>query len=206
MVSKSVEGEIRQPLTLSAKESLRMHHPWTGTAGFLFFATDRFVAVAATMTCGWNFISPTGWCAHTAVPASREWLIESIDHAMRTSENLQGTEIHRDREKREALNALGLERNNALWVEIRKAYKYRTPANARASTWMVAVEVTKTEIRVCAIIKNRNGTWGAWESPHTSKRILLPLNATAEEITDATLKMLTLSTLRGLTMQEAFET
>lgn len=182
-----------------------MRNPWDGTAGFLFFATDRFVAVAATMTCGWNFISPTGWCAHTAAPASREWLIENIDHAMRTSENLQGTEIHRDREKREALSALGLERNNALWAEIRKAYKYRTPANARASTWMVTVKVAKTELRVCAIIKRRNGTWMGWESPYTSKRILLPLDATAEDITDATLKMLTLSTLRGLTMQEAAE-
>ncbi|GBR48047.1 hypothetical protein GRO01_10120 [Gluconobacter roseus NBRC 3990] len=91
-----------------------MPNPWEGTAGFLFFATDRFVAVAALMRCGWGFISPTGWCAHTATPASREWLIENIDHAMRTSENLQGTEIQRDREKREALSALGLERNNAL--------------------------------------------------------------------------------------------
>ena len=182
-----------------------MLNPWEGTAGFLFFATDRFVAVAATMTCGWNFISPTGWCAHTEAPASREWLIENIDHAMRTSENLQGTEIHRDREKREALNALGLERNNALWAEIRKAYKYRTPANARASTWMVTASTNKTGIQVDAIIKHRNGTWEAWERRYTSKRIFLPLDATAEDITDATLKMLTLSTLRGLTMQEAAE-
>ncbi|MBS1035409.1 hypothetical protein [Gluconobacter cerinus] len=184
-----------------------MPNPWKGADGFLFFATDRFVAVAAMMRCGWGFISPTGWCAHTAAPASREWLIENIDHAMRTSENLQGTEIQRDREKREALSALGLERNNALWAEIRKAYKYRTPANARASTWMVAVslEKTRSRIQVAAIIKRRNGTWMSWESPHTSKRIFLPLDATAEDITEATLKMLTLSTLRGLTMQEAVE-
>lgn len=184
-----------------------MPNPWKGTDGFLFFATDRFVAVAATMTCGWNFISPTGWCAHTAAPASREWLIENIDHAMRTSEDLQDTEIFHDCKQRKALQALGLKRNDALWAEIRRAYKYRTPANARASTWMVAVslEKTRSRIQVAAIIKHRNGTWESWESPHTSKRIFLPLDATAEDITDATLKMLTLSTLRGLTMQEAAE-
>lgn len=61
-------------------------------------------------------------------------------------------------------------------------------------------------LQVAAIIKRRNGTWESWESPHTSKRIFLPLDATAEDITDATLKMLTLSTLRGQTMQEAAET
>jgi len=183
-----------------------MHNPWDETAGFLFFTTDRFVAVFAMMDCGWGFVSPTGWCAHTAAPASQEWLIDNIDHALRTSENLRNTELFYDDDAVKALMQSGSDRNDALWADIRKAYKYRTPANARASTWMVTVRPIKSGINVNAIIKNRNGTWAAWESPHTSKRILLPLNATAAEITDATLKMLTLSTLRGLTMKEASET
>ena len=173
--------------------------------GCLFFESERFVAVLSLMTCGGSFVSPTGSCVPTPSPTSKQWIVENIERAIETRQNLKGTEFQRDASTRNALKEQGFARNDALWHDIYKAYGYRNPANARASAWMVSIRVEKrksTVLRISALMKKRNGSWEAWENQHTSRHIFLPLDSSGEKIADATLAMLAVSTLCGRTMSE----
>jgi len=186
------------------------NHPLIGElsimiAGCLVFVSEKFFSVFSQVACGWRFTSPRGWCAYTDFPASIEWIGENVRKALDTSENLN--DFSADIEFFEKLKKEGLARNDQIWAEIRKAYGYRNATNARSSTWMVSVNVKKnrdgsSHLRVNMVRRRRNGSWVGAELNEAGMHVLLPLDASPEDLAHAVLAMLKRSTRSNRTMAD----